>query len=283
MLLCASNAHAEATIDIGPGVYKPSVERWSNAIKKAKFDSDTWMWGQGFRDRRHKNGERDSLLVVPNTAIPDDITLVVWFHGLGGYTERGFVKRIVPQMEYLVAGNHSFALAIPEMPWSVNTSTPRGRQGQVWKTPGSLEKYIQATHQRLQTWAQTKHQKPLGTVRIILVGHSAGGSALMSASKEGGLCRIAPEAVIWSDASYGYWLDVTMNTCVKSLETNLHILVRKWDRPHQSAERVMKAAKRSLKKPRPDIHYKVLDRKQWTHGRIGNSVFELTKVFPPGC
>jgi len=283
LLLFVKNAHAESVIDIDPGVYKTSVERWRKAISKTTFSSNTWMWRLGFKDRLHKNGQRDSIMIVPSSSIPDDITLVVWFHGLGGYTEKGFANRIVPQLEYLVKGNHSFALAIPEMPWSINTSTPRGRQGRVWKSPGALEEYIQEATQRLKIWAKTKHNRALGPIRIILIGHSAGGSALMSASVEGGLCRLKPEAVIWSDASYGYWLDVTMNSCVKNLDTDLHILVRKWDKPYKSAERAMKAARRSPKTLRPNIHYQVLDRKIWSHRKIGNNVFQITEVFPDGC
>ncbi len=41
-----------------------------------------------------------------------------------------------------------------------------------------------------------KHGKAIGNVRIVFVGHSAGGSAIMAAAKEGGLCRVAPEAII---------------------------------------------------------------------------------------
>ena len=244
VLLATNSAYAKSSVDAESNVYKPSVKNWKNTVDKATFTSDSWMWNLDNKDRYHKNQYRSSVLSVPSTSIPDDITLVVWFHGLGGFTQSGFENRILPQMEFLVSGKHSFALAIPEMPWSINTSTPRGRQGQVWKRPGELEKYVNSARQRLEIWSLLRHQKPLGSVRVIFIGHSAGGSALMAAAKEGSLCRVKPEAVIWSDASYGYWLDNTMNSCIKALDTNLHILVRKWDKPHIGAERVMKAVKR---------------------------------------
>ncbi len=283
MCMPAQSAHAEADIYVGTNVHKPTVKRWLAAASSASFDSITWIWNLPEKDRYHKNGRRDTLLTVPDTAVPEHITVVVWFHGLGGYTEKGFVKRILPQMETLVAGENSFALAIPEMPWSINTSTPRGRQGRVWQKPEELKKYVDDLKEHLETWAIIKHGKPLGDMRLIFVGHSAGGSAIMSAAREGSLCKVQPDAVIWSDASYGSWLDKTMSSCVKNLDTQLHILVRKWDKPHQSAERVMKAVRRRSPPPVPDIRYQVLDRKKWTHSRIGNNVFSLTDVFPPGC
>lgn len=281
--LPSQTAYAEADVYVGAGVYNTTAMRWGKAAGGATFDSISWIWNLGVDDRNHKNKRRDTLLVVPNTAIPEDITLVVWFHGCNGFSQKTFSNRIIPQMEELVTRENSFALAIPEMPWSTNTTTKCGRQGRVWNKSGSLEKYIDDLKLHLNTWAILKHGTPLGNVRLIFVGHSAGGSAIMAASREGGLCSLQPEAVIWSDASYGYWLDSTMKSCVRNLDTQMHVLVRKWDKPHKSAERVMKSLRRLSTPSMPDVRYQVLDRKQWTHGRIGNSVFMLTDVFPPGC
>ncbi len=283
MTLFFVSAHAKTHMHVEPGSYEVSAKRWKNAANSATFDSDSWVWSLGFSDKYHKNGKRDTALIVPSTAVPDDVTLVIWFHGLGGFTESGFQRRIMSQLNELAKDSHSFALAIPEMPWSVNTTTPRGRQGRVWTKPGELERYVAGVRLRLEKWSMLRHNRPLGTVRIVFVGHSAGGSALMAAAKEGSLCRIGPEAIIWSDASYGYWLDATMNSCVKRLDTQLHILVRKWDKPHKSAERALKLYKRKPGLYVPHIRYQVLDRRAWSHRRIGDNALELTGVFPPGC
>jgi len=282
-LLSPLTTHAAHEVYVEPGTYNISVKRWSDTISNATFDSDTWIWNLEKKDRLHKNGNRDTLLSIPRSSTPEDITLVVWFHGLGGFSKKGFIKRILPQMEHVVANESSFAIAVPEMPWSTNTSTPRKRQGRVWTKQGELERYVASVKQRMQEWAVLRHGRPLGTVRIIFVGHSAGGSALMSASVEGGLCKLKPEAIIWSDASYGYWLDRSVNTCIKDTNTQLHILVRKWDKPHRNAGRAIKRIKRLGLKFIPDVRYQVLERRRWTHSKIGNSVFMLTDVFPPGC
>ena len=286
MCLPIQKALASAEVFIGANVYNSSAKRWAVPISLAPFNSVSWIWNMEGEDSFHKNKRRDSILVVPETAIPEDITLVVWFHGLGGFSEKTFAKRIIPQINYLVDGGTSFAIAIPEMPWSINTSTKRGRQGRVWTKPGELERYIGDLKEYLDAWAMIKHGSPIGNVRIVFVGHSAGGSAIMAAAKEGGLCRVSPEAIIWSDASYGYWLDSAWNGCVKNLgsDTAAHILVRKWDKPHKNAERAMRVINHAKRlKTGPNVLYQVLDRRMWTHGKIGNNVFFLTDVFPPGC
>ena len=279
----ASPTSAKIKVHTGVNVYKHTLSTWKTAANNTSFDSISWVWNLGTPDRKHRNGSRDSILMVPDSAIPDDITLVVWFHGLGGFGKGTFEKRIIPQIESIVEDGHSVAVAIPEMPWSVNTSTPRKRQGQIWKRPGELERYITSVKGHLRAWALNAHGVELGSVRIIFVGHSAGGSALMSAAKEGGICRLQPEAIVWSDASYGYWLDYAWKGCIKDSGTALHILVRKWDKPHKNAQRLIKRIKRSKFSSMTDVRYQVLNRKYWTHGRIGNNVFKITDLFPPGC
>jgi hypothetical protein len=274
---------AYADIYAEKGTYKESVDRWTRSINSSTFKSTSWIWNLERKDELHKNKRRDSILVVPETAKAEDITLVVWFHGLNGFSEKGFKNRIIPQLEYLVGKDSSIALAIPEMPWSVNTSSPRGRQGRVWLRKGELERYVKEIKEYLDVWALVFRQKELGQVRLIFIGHSAGGSAIMSASREGSLCSLKPDAIVWSDASYGYWLDSAWNGCIHKMspETEAHILVRKWDKPHKNASRLMKRLKKKTYGPK--IFYQVLDRRRWTHGRIGNSVFLLTDLVPPGC
>tara|TARA_Y100001970_G_scaffold290727_1_gene425490 strand:+ start:1445 stop:2362 length:918 start_codon:yes stop_codon:yes gene_type:complete len=268
---------------IGNNVYRVSENRWARAIGQASFDSTSWIWSLK-ADKLHKNKSRDTILVVPDSAAPEHITLIVWFHGLNGFRSKTFEKRLIPQMEFLVSGGNSFAVAIPELPWSANTSTRHSRQGRVWTKAGELEKYISDLKEHLEIWALLKHKRPLGDVRIVFVGHSAGGSAIKAASREGGLCRVSPEAIIWSDASYGRWLDSAWNGCIKDLgdSSELHVVVRKWDPPYKSSERIMKRIRKQSRGPQ--VFYQVLKGKDgWTHGRIGNNIFSITNIFPPGC
>ena len=277
------SAHADIhkMIYTGTDVYERTEQRWAKAISESSFNSVSWIWSMGVKDKKHKNRQRDTILMVSETSIPEDITLVVWFHGCGGFSQKTFSNRLIPQMNDIIEDGNSVAIAIPEMPWSTNTSTRCGRQGKVWRNPGELEKYVEDVKEHLEIWALITHGSSLGNVRIIFVGHSAGGSAIASAAKEGGLCRLNPEAIIWSDASYGSWLDKAWKGCIRDCDTELHVLVRKWDSPHKNAERTIKRITHKSSPAR--ILYQALDRKTWSHGKIGNSVFTLTDVFPPGC
>ena len=165
------------------------------------------------------------------------------------------------------------------MPWSINTSTKCSRQGKVWQNHGELENYVNDVILRLSAWSNNRHNVGLGNVRIVFVGHSAGGSAIASAAKEGGLCRLRPENIVWSDASYNGWLNKMWGGCVEQgTNVKLTVLVRKWDTPWKRASAFFKGIKKSDK-----IQYKILDSKKWTHTIIGNNAIELSDIFPPGC
>tara|TARA_R100000808_G_C2155555_1_gene168652 strand:+ start:7034 stop:7912 length:879 start_codon:yes stop_codon:yes gene_type:complete len=269
---------------IEPNVYSQTVTRWLNALPSAEFSFTTWLFqnpSEDARDFKHRNGWRDSVLLVSNESIPEDITVIVWFHGLGGFSDKTFQKRIIPQLNKAASENGSFAIAIPEMPWSVNTQTPRGRQKQVWKKPGSLQHYINAVHARLEKWSIQVHNKKIEKIRWIFVGHSAGGSALTSASRAGDICKLKPELVVWSDASYGSWFDLAWKGCLGKTIIDQHILVRKWDKPYIKIKETFR--NRFKKKIPCHLYLEVLDRKSWPHGKIGDNALDLSDVFIIGC
>ena len=160
LLLMLPFAHA-ADVHVERGVYPKTVKRWKKALDYASFGSTSWIYKQHSRDRLHVSGKRDVILMVPDTADPKNITLVVWFHGLGGFKDKTFRKRLMPQLNYIVEGGNSAALAIPEMPWSANTQTPKGRQGKVWQKPGDLHKFVSEVKLRLQRWAFSVHHTKL--------------------------------------------------------------------------------------------------------------------------
>jgi hypothetical protein len=279
-LLISAGGSPTARVHTGRGVYDKTVERWTRAVGNASFESTSWIFGakaNGHRDKQHVNHRRDTIFVVPESTPPNGIVLIVWFHGLRGFSEKTFQKRLIPQMEQLLAEGHAVVMAIPEMPWSINTTTSRGRQGRVWRRPRALEDFVQDVMDHLQIWSLMRHGKDGDPrpVKIIFAGHSAGGSALSAAAQEGSLCRLNPAAVVWSDASYSKWLDQAWHGCLRQSPTNLHILVRKWDEPHHNAERFIEL----LKGPHTGrITYRIFDREQWTHGRIGNQALLISSI-----
>ena len=277
-LLISAGGAPTARVHTGRGVYDKTVERWTRAVGNASFESTSWIFGakaNGHRDKRHVNHRRDTIFVVPESTPPNGIVLIVWFHGLRGFSEKTFQKRLIPQMEQLLAEGHAVVMAIPEMPWSINTTTSRGRQGRVWRRPRALEDFVQDVMDHLQIWSLMRHGKDPRAVKLIFAGHSAGGSALSAAAQEGSLCRLNPAAVVWSDASYSKWLDQAWNSCLRQSDTDLHILVRKWDEPHQNAERFIQ----EISGPHAGrVTYHIFDRKQWTHGRIGNQALLISNI-----
>ena len=263
----------------GLGVYPQTVERWKRAIKDSDFPSTSWIFvspTNGGRDRLHRNGRRDTILVVPEHAHPAQLTLIVWFHGLHGFSEKTFRNRLIPMLKHLSTEDRPMAMVIPEMPWSTNTKTPRGRQGKVWQTKGDLASFMTDVIEHVDVWGLMRYGSPPWEVKIVFAGYSAGGSALSSAAQEGGLCRIRPDAVVWLDASYDGWLDKAWKGCLKNSSTHVHVLVRKWDTPHRRAKAFMKGLPDDVK---PDLSYYVFDRKNWTHPDIGSRGLIESDVF----
>ena len=109
--------------------------------------------------------------------------------------------------------------------------------------------------------------------KAILVGHSAGGSTLMSISRSGGIEWLLNNTatkeikIIFSDASYGKWLDITWKY-LKSYMSQIKIvlLTRKWDRPYKNAQRFLNRFKNSIR----CVKHIVFNRRLWRHGAIGD-------------
>ena len=231
----------------------------------------------GLFDEYHQEGRRKNILLVPHSAKPDDLTLIVWFHGLNGFSEKTF-DRVFKQVQRASSEGHSVAVVIPEMPWSTNTSTPRGRQGKVWRKENQFKKFIDEASEHVKQVLLQSHDFEVFNPDIVVIGHSAGGSAIMSASIEGSICDPRVKKVVWSDASYGSWLFKSHKGCLGNTEALQHIVVRKWDKPYVRAKKFLK-----LNRAVPGYNLRVLDRKKYTHGGIGDKIMSITKLFPPTC
>jgi len=278
LCICIPVYATDMTAEVG--TYKKTTRRIESVIDSVGIDSTIHIFRSRFNghyDKRHYNGKRDNALLIPNTSRPDDITLIVWFHGLGGFSKKTFL-RVYTQIKKIADHNHSIAVSIPEMPWSINTNTKRTRQGRVWMYGGEFSGFVQENIDRLAMWSEVQHNKELGSVRLVVVGHSAGGSAIAAAAKEGSLCELKPQAIIWSDASYDHWLHNAWDSCLSEGASKMHVLVRKWDTPYRRAMGFMETFK-----PPSSLKLHVLQRKEWTHGRIGNNALMLAKIFSPGC
>jgi len=253
--------------------------------------------GNGYNDSKHKNGARNTIIFVPQkTNFNEDVDLIFYFHGLGGFKERDFKTRVLRHTKALEAQGRNFIVIIPEMPWSKNTNTPRTRQGRVFTRKGQFSTFVNSIVKITVTLFEPSPVKRNNCIMhnkcqfnfgdAILIGHSAGGSTLMSISRSGGLnwlysvAKVGFVKVIFSDASYGYWLDIAWKYFKPTVtQSGFVVLTRKFDRPHKNAKRFLKKFR---KKPE-NIRHIVFNRKI-THADIGDQSFKWAyPVYESGC
>ena len=90
----------------------------------------------------------------------------------------------------------------------------------------------------------------------------------------GDLCKINPSMVVWSDSSYGRWLDRAWDGCLsKSTGTVTKVFVQRWLRPWKSATRLMK--RYDTPPNNLELHVKG---KGWSHKLIGDNIVSLSHL-----
>jgi len=269
MFVCVSQAHA-VEFTVKGDVYAKTVEEWAYAVVLHELGGDTLIDiipGNGVVDSKHKNKKRATIIYVSKNYNPTKpAELIMFFHGLNGF--KNFERREAKAAKYMEDHqDRNFILVIPELPWSHHTSTPRERQGYAWR--GTQHENIKIFYQEVVSRIHVDfgiHTFWVG--KLTLVGHSAGGSALMRAARSGGLDALEPHTIIFSDAGYGTWTDVTWRYYGNNhQQTEFVLLVRSGDTPHKNTMRFLKP----FGKRRPEnITLKVFSRKHYTHTRIGN-------------
>ena len=229
----------------------------------------TSLNGNGHADHLHRNNARDTIVFIPeSTTIEEPVDFIFYFHGLGGFKERDFRMRTLRHTISLSLENN-YVLIIPEMPWSRNTVTPRRRQGRVFTKRGQFATFTQSVNKIVND----HFKQAVAINKAILIGHSAGGSTLMSISKSGGMnwlyeqTNASEMTVVFSDASYGRWLDIAWRNIQPRKEgIGFIVLTRKHDRPYNNARRfIIKSGGHLM-----GLRHIVFDRRQKTHGDIGD-------------
>jgi len=256
------------------GFYAPTVEAWETSLKELWVGGTSWIGvlnGNGVNDRRHINRARDSIIFVPACAdFRRPVNTLVFFHGLEGFSKRDFQKRIIPHVQKLCQSGMNFVLLIPELPWSKNVRRSKKGARRVWRgvRGDNFATYVQNSLMKIRTGPFNIKHKGWVMGEIILIGHSNGGSALRFAAKGGGLEKIKPSKIVFSDADYGMWTKATWDHYIKKHpQTQLYVLVRGGDTPHKQTRRFL----RSFEKGIPtNIHMKVFSRTSYSHTDIGD-------------
>lgn len=279
----ASNAHSEEiknTVNAEDGVHKRIVKEWTQSVGKVSTVSSTSyiIRKSGGKDSLHKNKHRSAIVWIPDTTnLRKDFIVVFWFHGHWGYVpHRTFEDRTLKQFVPLTSSKN-LVVVIPEMPWSVHTSTPTKRNSLLWFKPGDFLAFVDQVYSVLYNHLNLNAPliNSLGNIDYKVVGHSAGGSTIKRLGITGDLCKISPSMVVWSDSSYGNWLDHAWKGCLKNNpRIRVKVLVAKWDWPYKNATRFMK---QFGKNPPEQLSLHVFNRPM-THKLIGNNAVKLSNL-----
>lgn len=223
----------------------------------------------GQKDRYHKRGRRETIVVIPEgLELARSSDIIYWFHGLTGFKPKTFKKRLGPQYGWLVREQSWPAvLVVTEMPWSYFTRTQWKRQGKVFRKTDAFYNYTREIESLVVSRLKTDSSFYFNR---IIIGHSAGGSAIASAAKYGGLCRSRPVGVVFSDSTYGNWFEKAWNGCLSAYSKNskvrIMVLGQSFGSPWKNYMRWSKRRKKSRK--RVEAYRLPVP---WTHGRIGNN------------
>ena len=262
----------KSTITIEKGVNSRVVKEWAESLDKiSTVDSTTYIVKKsGGEDPLHRLKHRDAIIWMPNsTDLSKDVVVIFWFHGHYGYVpHRTFQDRALKQFVPLSSKN--FVLVVPEMPWSVHTPTPTKRNSRLWLKAGDFLKFVDQVKDIM-----VKHNtgKPLGAIDYRVVGHSAGGRTIKRLGITGDLCKIKPSLVVWSDSSYGKWLDNAWDGCLKDTNTIVKVFVYKGGAPWRNATRFLG----QFQDPPENLKLYIKAR-GWSHKLIGNNVVKLSGV-----
>ena len=263
------------TVKWEKGVYKKTIKKWVGSLDKiVDISSTTYIKKKsGGKDKLHRNGHRDVIIWIPETTdLSKDFIVVLWFHGHWGYVpERTFEDRTLKQLTPLSA-KKNFVLVLPEMPWSVHTTTPTKRNSLLWLKPGSFLQFIDQVYSTLHTHNSSKN---LGNIDYRIVGHSAGGSTIKRLGITGDLCKLDLSLVVWSDSSYGPWLQKAWDGCLaKNRDIFVKVFVAKGDWPWIRATQFMG----EFQDPPKNLELHVMKKPRWSHKLIGDNVVKLSNL-----
>ena len=222
-----------------PDVYPPIVGLWLEQATRHLTYGKSWIGtapGNGEVDPRHRHKKRHTAVFIHEKydyeKHPD---IIIWLHGHHGFNKFGV--RIFRHLDQLFEnGGNPVVIAI-EQPWSSWTKTPTSRNG-----TGPFSK-LSDFSRWLDYMFDVIHElgilpEKILSKNITLIGHSAGGSGIMSMARSGVLSSLRPGKIIFSDSTYGRWFDVTYDKYISTAPyTQVYVLTQKHGRPWKSMNR----------------------------------------------
>lgn len=267
-----ANEKSHVLIDGFDGAYQKSVDRWQGAISKHDISGISFIGripGNGYKDRHHHNGSRDTLIFLPSGLTSEkQVEIIYFFHGLGGFGKRDFEIRLAPSIKKMVSQGRNFILIVPELPWSSNTNTPRGRQSKAWKDKSgtTLVRFFLHIHHLFHVGLEIPvfDSDPIVTI----VAHSGGGGALKTIAKAKVLETLRPNVIVMSESSYGSWANQVWKHYIKgNPDCKLVFLLLKGGEPYQRTTKLLK----KIGDLPSNIKVKLYNRREYSHVKVGDN------------
>jgi hypothetical protein len=177
--------------------------------------------------------------------------------------------RLAPSIKKMINQGRNFILIVPELPWSSNTDTPRGRQGKAWQDKDGTTLVRFFIHVR-----QIFHQgfgMPIfdRDPKVTIIAHSAGGGALKIVAREKVLEALKPNVIVMSESSYGNWAGEVWKHYVKNHPRGVKLvfLLLRGGEPYRRTIRLLKR----IGDTPPNIRVKLYSRPEYSHLKIGDN------------
>ena len=104
-----------------------------NILLKLLLPLHLWTWTGTLPE----NGNRQLILVQHEVESAKEHNVIVWSHGMNGFSKKEFITRTHPSIKWLVEQNKSFTWIHPELPWSTRLIQPYGQHA--WTKPDSFK------------------------------------------------------------------------------------------------------------------------------------------------
>ena len=241
------------------------VNKWVKAIEKNNIKGISWIGNlpsNGLQDEQHLSGKRETIIYSPvSTDFSAPVELIYYFHGFKEFGDgHDFEKRIIQSSKKMSKEQkRNFVIIIPELPWSINTKTPTGRQTSAWTGKDNFGRF----HQEVLNILKESFSSSLNVGYITIVGHSAGGGAIKTASLS--FDFVKPNKIVFSDGDFGDYIQSVWDKYVsKDSNVQYDILVQEKGTPFKKAKDFKNKISASVK----NVNIEVLNGK--SHRDIGD-------------
>lgn len=243
-----------------------------------------WMGplqGNGVRDSKHEYGSRSTFIYIPPHFDADEpYEVIFFFHGLTGYfknTDGNYGHRVTMAIKEMDDAGRNYILVFPELVWSHFTSTPKGRQRVVFD--GSSEENFETFYREVIATIENHFGITVAPYRTVMIGHSAGGSALRAIAVSGMMDRLRPESVLWSDSAYGSWLDEFHRNFRNQSNTKVtlfNVVDPSSTKPWQRTQAFLRSIGGT------PSNYEIVPLKYsegWSHRKIGDNILQMSSEY----